>query len=179
MSQNHTTASASNESSDSRHTSAAETPLSTTTEHPFADQLTRAGVPEELWGPFGKFGVGPLVEKLGIVFTEMSARRLVATMPVEGNTQVAGILHGGASAALAETLGSFGAALHSFEQGLGKRPVGVDLNSTHHRAGVSGLVTAVCTPIFLGSRITTHEIIMSDDQGKRLCTSRITNMLVE
>lgn len=153
--------------------------LSTTTQHPFADQLRNTGVPREMWARFSKNGVGPLVEKLGIIFTEMTAERLVAAMPVDGNTQVAGILHGGASAALAETLGSFGAAIHIMERGYDKRPVGIDLNCTHHRAGLSGLVTGVCTPIFLGSRVTTHEIVISNEDGKTICTARITNMLVE
>ncbi|MFB0835541.1 hotdog fold thioesterase [Arthrobacter halodurans] len=125
---------------------------------------------------FRAHGVGTLVEKLGIVFTELTADRVVATMPVEGNQQVAGILHGGASVALAETLGSFAAAVHA---GAAKRPVGVDISATHHRPGLSGLVTGVCTPIHLGRTITTHEIVITNEDGKRVCTSRITNMLLD
>lgn len=143
--------------------------------HPFAQQLAAHGVPESMWPFLSRHGVGTLVEKLGIVFTEFSVDRLCATMPVEGNTQVMGILHGGASAALAETLGSFAAALH----GAGKaNPVGVDLNITHHRAGRAGLVSAACTPLHLGRRSTTHEIVISDADGKRVATARITNMLL-
>lgn len=143
--------------------------------NPFGDQLARHGVPVQMWPMLGTHGVGTLVEKLGIVFTEMSAERVVATMPVEGNQQVAGILHGGASAALAETLGSFGAALHA---GPGRRPVGLDLNVTHHRAGTSGLVTGVCIPLHRGRSTTSHEIVVSDEAGRRVCTARITNMLL-
>ncbi|WP_334122904.1 hotdog fold thioesterase [Glutamicibacter sp.] len=143
--------------------------------HPFADQLSRHGIPETMWPYLTQNGVGELVEKLQIVFTEFSTQRLCATMPVAGNTQVYGILHGGASAALAETLGSMAAALH----GAGtSQPVGVDLNITHHKAGRSGMVTAQCTPIHLGARSTSHEIIISNDAGQRLATARITNMLL-
>ena len=144
--------------------------------NPFARQLADHGVPETMWPMLASHGVGTLVEKLGIVFSEITRDRVVATMPVEGNQQVAGILHGGASVALAETLGSFAAAVH----GKGaKKPVGVDISATHHRAGVTGLVTGVCTPIHLGRTLTTHEIVISDDAGRRLCTSRITNMLLD
>ncbi|MBV1778201.1 hotdog fold thioesterase [Paeniglutamicibacter sp. ABSL32-1] len=144
--------------------------------NPFARQLSEHGVPEAMWPMLASHGVGPLVEKLGIHFSEITRDRVVATMPVEGNQQVAGILHGGASVALAETLGSFAAAVH----GKGaKKPVGVDISATHHRAGVSGLVTGVCTPIHLGRTLTTHEIVISDEAGRRLCTSRITNMLLD
>lgn len=144
--------------------------------NPFREQLTRHGVPAVMWPMLAAHGVGSLVEKLGIVFTSMSVERVEATMPVDGNQQVAGILHGGASAALAETLGSFAAALHA---GPGGRPVGLDLNVTHHRAGTSGLVTGVCTPLHLGRSTTSHEIVVSDEAGRRVCTARITNMLLD
>lgn len=144
--------------------------------HPFADQLRSAGVPEAVWPFLRSHGVGTLSTKLGIVFQELTAQRVVATMPVEGNQQVVGLLHGGASAALAETLGSFAAALHAE----GKRnPVGVDLNITHHRAGISGLVRGVCTPLHLGRTSTSHQIEIFDEAGKRLATARITNQLLE
>ncbi len=78
--------------------------------------------------------------RMGIEVIEASAERLVATMPVEGNTQPYGLLHGGASVVLAETLGSVGAAIHAGE---GKIVVGVDINATHHRVARTGLVTGV------------------------------------
>ena len=81
-----------------------------------------------------------LMQRMGIEVLEATPERLVATMPVEGNTQPYGLLHGGASVVLAETLGSIGAALHA---GLGKAVVGLDINATHHRAARSGLVTGV------------------------------------
>ena len=120
-------------------------------------------------------GMGALNEKMGIEVTELSAERIVATMPVEGNTQPYGLLHGGASVVLAETLGSMGAGLHAI--GLGKIPVGVDINATHHRAATSGIVTGVATAIHLGRTSTSYDIVITDERGKRVCTSRITCLL--
>ncbi|MFJ5105644.1 MULTISPECIES: hotdog fold thioesterase [unclassified Glutamicibacter] len=143
--------------------------------HPFDAQLARHGIPESMWPYLLHNGVGELVEKLEIIFTGFEPQRVAATMPVAGNTQVYGILHGGASAALAETLGSMAAALH----GAGRaNPVGVDLNITHHKAGRTGLVTGVCTPVHLGRSSTCHEIVISNEQGQRVATARITNMLL-
>jgi uncharacterized protein (TIGR00369 family) len=95
-------------------------------------------------------GNGDLGTKMGIEIIEASEKRLVATMPVEGNTQPAGLLHGGASVVLAESLGSIGAQIHA---GPTRRVVGIDINATHHRSARSGLVTAVATPISLGKTL--------------------------
>ena len=122
-------------------------------------------------------GMGGLNEKMGVTLTEISVERVVATMPVEGNTQPYGLLHGGASIALAETLGSVGSGLHA--QTLGKLAVGVDINATHHRAATSGIVTGVATPAHLGRTSATYEIVISDERGKRICTSRITCALID
>jgi len=121
--------------------------------------------------------MGALNEKLGIQLLEISAERMVGTMPVEGNTQPYGILHGGASAALAETLGSTGAMVHA--QQYGKVPVGVDINATHHRSATSGTVTGTATAIHLGRTSAAYEIVITDESGKRLCTSRITCALID
>ena len=115
-----------------------------------------------------------LMQRMGIEVLEATSERLVATMPVEGNTQPYGLLHGGASVVLAETLGSIGAALHA---GLGKAVVGLDINATHHRAARSGLVTGVATPISLGRTLACYEVVVSDDGGRRVCTSRITCLI--
>jgi uncharacterized protein (TIGR00369 family) len=115
-----------------------------------------------------------LMQRMGIEMVEATADRLVATMPVEGNTQPYGLLHGGASVVLAETLGSFGAALHA---GLGKAVVGLDINATHHRAARSGLVTGVATPISLGRTLACYEVVVTDEEGRRICTSRITCLI--
>src|SRR5262249_51012877 len=93
------------------------------------------------------FSAGHLGTRMGVQIVEASAERVVGTMPVEGNTQPYGLLHGGASAVLAETLGSVGAMMHA---GSSKIAVGVDLNCTHHRGVRSGLVTGVATPVHRG-----------------------------
>lgn len=117
---------------------------------------------------------GTLGEKLGIRFTEISAQRLVATMPVDGNTQPAGLLHGGASAALAETMGSVGAAVHA---GPGSMVVGVEINATHHRSARSGVVTGTATPLFLGRSMATYEIVITDENERRICTARLSCLI--
>ena len=117
---------------------------------------------------------GTLIERMGIEVLEASAERVVGTMPVAGNTQPYGLLHGGASAVLAETLGSVGSMLHG---GSSKIAVGVDLNCTHHRGVRSGLVTGVATPVHRGRSTATYEIVITDEQDKRVCTARLTCML--
>jgi len=119
-------------------------------------------------------GTGALGEKMGLTFTEFSVERCVATIPVEGNTQPVGLMHGGAYVVLAESLGSMAANMFA---GPGRLAVGVDLNATHTRSATSGLVTGVCTPIHLGRSMTVHEIVVSDDQGRRCSTIRITNYI--
>ncbi|NGO12513.1 hotdog fold thioesterase [Streptomyces sp. HC44] len=120
------------------------------------------------------FSAGHLGTRMGVQITEASAERVVGTMPVEGNTQPYGLLHGGASAVLAETLGSVGSMLHA---GTSKIAVGVDLNCTHHRGARSGLVTGVATPLHRGRTTATYEIVISDEDGKRVCTARLTCLL--
>ncbi|MFD9908823.1 PaaI family thioesterase [Streptomyces sp. NPDC059063] len=120
------------------------------------------------------FSAGHLGNRMGVQVLEASAERVVGTMPVEGNTQPYGLLHGGASAVLAETLGSVGAMLHGGSQ---KIAVGVDLNCTHHRGARSGLVTGVATPVHRGRSTATYEIVITDEAGKRVCSARLTCML--
>lgn len=119
---------------------------------------------------------GTLVERLGIEILEVSAQGAVGTMPVAGNTQPYGLLHGGASAALAETLGSFAAAHHA---GPGRLAVGLEINATHHRSAREGTVTGRATAIHLGSTTATYEIVVEDEAGRRVCTSRLTCVLIE
>ena len=95
---------------------------------------------------------------------------------VETNTQVFGILHGGANVVLAETLGSLGAWMHT--GGL-KRVVGVDINATHHKAATKGLVTGVATPVSLGRTLACYDIVITNEAGQRTCTARITNVILE
>ena len=82
-------------------------------------------------------------------------------MPVEGNTQPYGLLHGGASVVLAETLGSVGSALHAAH----RCSVGIDINATHHRSATKGLVTGVATAIHRGRSMASFEIVISDEDG--------------
>lgn len=115
-----------------------------------------------------------LLERMGIEVVEARVERVVATMPVEGNTQPYGLLHGGASVVLAETVGSIGSALHA---GPDRIAVGVDINATHHRAVSSGTVTGTATPIHLGSTMTTYAITITDEQDRPVCTARLTCLL--
>jgi 1,4-dihydroxy-2-naphthoyl-CoA hydrolase len=114
-----------------------------------------------------------LPHRMGVVVVEASPERVVGTMPVEGNTQVYGLLHGGASCVLAETLGSVGAMLYAVREGYGLA-VGVDINATHHRAVRTGTVTGVATPVHLGRSMASYEIVITDEAGRRVCTARLT-----
>lgn len=118
---------------------------------------------------------GALAERMGIDILEAGTDRIVGRMPVEGNTQPYGILHGGASVVLAETLGSIGSAIHALS--LGKIAVGLDINATHHRAARSGWVTGVAVPVTLGGSVACFEVTLTDEEGRRTCTSRITCIL--
>jgi uncharacterized protein (TIGR00369 family) len=120
-------------------------------------------------------GMGALNDRMGIELVEISADRVVATMPVEGNTQPYGLLHGGASVVLAETLGSVGSAIHGYPD---KLSVGVDINATHHRSATQGTVTGVASAVHLGRSFATYDVVITDDRGKRVCTSRITCALM-
>jgi 1,4-dihydroxy-2-naphthoyl-CoA hydrolase len=121
-------------------------------------------------------GAGPesLVRRMGITIVEASADRVVGTMPVAGNTQPYGLLHGGASCVLAETLGSLGSALHA---GPGRVTVGIEISASHHRGAASGEVTGVATRLHGGKTMTTYEIVISDDRGRRVCTARLSCLL--
>ncbi len=123
---------------------------------------------------FGQPGSDTLVARMGIRIVEASAARVVGTMPVAGNTQPYGLLHGGASCVLAETLGSLGSALHA---GPGRITVGVEISATHHRGASGGEVTGVASLLHGGRTMTTYEIVISDEQGRRVCTSRLSCLL--
>lgn len=119
-------------------------------------------------------GGGALTRKLGIELLEISAEHSVATMPVDGNTQVVGILHGGAHVVIGESLGSISSAIHA---GPGRIAMGIEINATHSRSISSGIVTATCDAISLGRTLATHEIVIRDEEGRRLSTVRMTNFL--
>src|SRR5580658_668715 len=117
---------------------------------------------------------GTLAGRMGIKIESASAARVVATMPVDGNTQPFGLLHGGASCVLAETIGSLGAALHA---GPGRAVVGIEISATHHRGARDGEVTAVATLAHGGRTLATYDIVISDAGGHRVCTSRLTCLI--
>jgi 1,4-dihydroxy-2-naphthoyl-CoA hydrolase len=112
-----------------------------------------------------------LAARMGIRITEASAERVVGTMPVAGNTQPYGVLHGGASCVLAETLGSTGAALHA---GPERFTVGIEINATHHRSASSGQLTGVATKLHAGRTLATYDIVITDERGQRVCTARLS-----
>jgi 1,4-dihydroxy-2-naphthoyl-CoA hydrolase len=118
---------------------------------------------------------GTLIERMGIVVLEASADRVVGTMPVAGNTQPAGLLHGGASVVLAETLGSFAAQVHA---GPGRPVVGIEVSATHHRGARDGVVTGTATAIHRGRTTASYEIVVTDDAGRRVCTARLTCLVL-
>ncbi|HLN65500.1 MAG TPA: hotdog fold thioesterase [Symbiobacteriaceae bacterium] len=113
-----------------------------------------------------------LVETLGIELIETSPERVVATMPVDGRTrQPYGILHGGASVALAETVASIGAVLNAGE---GRTAVGLEINANHIRPKRSGVVRAEALPLHVGRSTSVWEIKITDEAGKLVCVSRCT-----
>jgi uncharacterized protein (TIGR00369 family) len=121
------------------------------------------------WAPTDS--ISPLDDKLGITITDYDPDRLVATMPVAGNEQPYGLLHGGATCALMETVGSWAAALHA---GPDKQVVGIELNASYLRGATSGVVTAVCTPVRRGRTLATFLIEVVDEAGQPTATGRLT-----
>lgn len=120
-------------------------------------------------------GIGALDKKMGIEIIEASPSRLVGTMPVEGNTQPIGLLHGGANVVLAESLGSIGTQLHA---GANRKIVGVDINATHHKSATSGIVTGVASAITLGKTLCSYQVEITNEKGERTCTARITCLIL-
>jgi uncharacterized protein (TIGR00369 family) len=120
------------------------------------------------------WGLGELAETMGVELVEVSADRLVGRMPVAGNRQPFGLLHGGASVVLAETLGSIAANIHA---GPERVAVGIEVSATHHRSATSGHVTGTATAISLGRTLATYEIVIVDDQERRTCSARLTCLL--
>jgi uncharacterized protein (TIGR00369 family) len=120
-------------------------------------------------------GRGALDKKMGIEITEASPQRLVGRMPVEGNTQPFGLLHGGANVVLAESLGSVGTHLHA---GPTRRIVGIEISASHHKSATEGYVTAVATAVTLGKTLCTYNEEITNDKGEKTCTARITCLIL-
>ena len=114
---------------------------------------------------------GTLIERLGIEFLEAEPGRVVARMPVEGNVQPNGLLHGGATAALCETIASFGTAL---VVGPDRRVVGIELNINHLRGVREGHVTGTGVPLHVGRSTAVWSIAVRDDEDRLVAASRLT-----
>nr|WP_115869822.1 hotdog fold thioesterase [Marinoscillum furvescens] len=118
-----------------------------------------------------------MVSHLGIQFTEVGEDYICANMPVNQHTrQPMGLLHGGASVALAETLGSVAAALIA---GMDKSVVGLEINANHIRAKKEGIVTGKATPLHIGRTTQLWEIRITDEDEKLICISKITMAILE
>jgi len=117
---------------------------------------------------------GVLADKMGIQILELTAERAIATMPVEGNTQPIGLLHGGAYLVLGETLGSSAANVWAYPNG---HAVGIEISASHTKSATRGLVTGTATALSLGKTLTVHEIVITNEAGERLSTVRITNLI--
>lgn len=121
-------------------------------------------------------GEGNMVGLLDIQFVEISEDALVATMPVDRRThQPFGLLHGGASVVLAETLGSVAGYLCTEGE---QRVVGLEVNANHLRAVRSGRVRGVCKALHAGRRHQVWQIEIFDEQGRLCCSSRLTTAVV-
>jgi 1,4-dihydroxy-2-naphthoyl-CoA hydrolase len=120
-----------------------------------------------------------MVDHLGIEFTGFGDDFITARMPVDRRTiQPMGLLHGGASVALAETLGSVASAL-CLEDPLKQNPVGVEINANHLRSVRDGFVYATCKPVRVGRTIHVWQIDIRDESGQLTCTSRLTIAIVD
>ena len=115
--------------------------------------------------------VEQLADRMGLEIVSMTLDEVVGRLPVAGNQQPFGLLHGGASAVLAETLGSTLSALHALPE---RFPVGLELACTHHRSATEGYVTGVARPLHVGRSTSTTEIVITDEQGRRTCTTKLT-----
>jgi 1,4-dihydroxy-2-naphthoyl-CoA hydrolase len=137
-------------------------------------QPAQVGLPD-WYGPLAPHG---LAAALGIEMVELSRERVVATMPVDDRTrQPFGLLHGGASIALAETVASFGAHVHIDRERF--VAVGLEINGNHLRAKTDGIVRATAVPVHLGRSTQVWSIEIADEQGRLVCLSRCTMAIVE
>lgn len=117
---------------------------------------------------------GTLMARLRIEFLESTPDKVVARMPVEGNIQPFGILHGGATAALCETVASLGAALAA---GPERIALGIETNVNHIRAVHAGHVTATAVPLHSGNTTAVWDVCVVDDEGRQTAVSRVTLLL--
>ena len=121
---------------------------------------------------------GTLILRMGIELEEITPDIATGRMPVAGNIQPAGLLHGGASAVLAETLASVAAHAHATSMDGARTAAGVDLNITHHRAVRSGWVRGRAEALYLGRRTASYEVVITDDDGARVASARLTCQVI-
>lgn len=119
---------------------------------------------------------GALGATMGIEFLHVAPNLVTARMPVEGNTQPYGLLHGGASGVLAESVGSVASSLHA---GTDRRALGIELNLSHHRSARTGFVHAKATALSVGRTLACFNIEITDDEDRPVCTARLTCLLRE
>ncbi|WP_224386754.1 PaaI family thioesterase [Pseudonocardia sp. ICBG1293] len=127
--------------------------------------------PDQLPELSSEHALEQLTDRMGIEILRAGPDEVVGRMPVAGNRQPYGLLHGGASGVLAETLGSTLSALHALPD---RFPVGLELACTHHRSATSGWVTGTARPVHIGRSTSTSEIVLVDDDGRRVCTAKLT-----
>lgn len=122
---------------------------------------------------------GTLCERLGMRLVELSAAGGVMTMPVEGNLQPAGLLHGGATIALAESIASFAAILQARAvHGERANAVGTQVAATHHRSARTGTVTATCTALHRGRQVASYLVDVRDEEDRAISTITVSTMLL-
>jgi 1,4-dihydroxy-2-naphthoyl-CoA hydrolase len=127
--------------------------------------------------PIGEYATHGLAEAIGIVIIELSPSRVIATMPVDERTrQPYGLLHGGASVALAETVASLGAIMNVDQEHF--RAVGLEINANHIRAKMEGIVRATATPLHIGRLTHVWSVEIRDEEGRAVCISRCTVAIV-
>ena len=136
-------------------------------------------ISEELRAHFAPLLRGTLLERCGMELLTLDARGGTATMPVEGNLQPAGLLHGGATIALAESIASFAAIVQAREvHGEGAQVVGTSVSELHHRSARSGTVTATCSARHLGRQVASYLVDVHDEAGTLLSTITVSTQLL-
>ncbi|NMA78830.1 MAG: hotdog fold thioesterase [Actinomycetales bacterium] len=147
------------------------------------DPSETASVPppisEELRAHFAPLLHGTLLERCGIELLTLDRSGGTASMPVEGNLQPAGLLHGGATIALAETIASFAAIVQARGvHGEGAQAVGTAVSALHHRSARQGTVTATCSPRHLGRQVASYLVDVHDEAGTLLSTVTVSTQLL-
>ena len=136
-------------------------------DNPLPEGVTR----DQGFALVGDMSRGTLMERLELEWIEVGLERMRARIPVVGNTQPFGLLHGGATAALCETVGSVGTSVHI---GLERRPVGIHLSVNHLRAVREGSITATGVPVHVGRSTALWDMRVHDDAGRLVAVGRLT-----